>query len=110
VVCTYSPEIPVQFGWGGTIFGDAEITCTPTPPDVSSTVLKLWRYDGGGHYTEAAEVYSNHLGVDWVLEVTLPCSSPYTGNYYHTEVINDAFHGNWWHTDVNSPGVAWLGC
>jgi hypothetical protein len=34
IVCEYSPDIPVQFGWGGTIYASGSITCTPDPPDV----------------------------------------------------------------------------
>lgn len=62
VVCRYTADIPYQFGRGAPVSGEAHITCTPTPPDVSSTTVRIWRYDTArGKYYVVAEKTATSL-------------------------------------------------
>jgi hypothetical protein len=105
VVCRYHPDVPYQFGPGGQVTGEAEISCSPTPPDVSSTTVRVWRYDSArGKYYLVAERTSNRLSTGWTLGATGKCTAR-VAYRMHTEVINDSFHGTWGHTVANSPEV-----
>jgi hypothetical protein len=109
IVCHYSPDIPYQYGGGGPINSEAHITCAPDAPDVSSTTIKIWRFDTNRRqYYEVAERTSNQRGIDWWIGVTGGCTAQ-IAYPMHTEVINDSYHGNWGHTDVNS-GTVTLYC
>lgn len=106
LVCHYHPDVPFQYGQGGQITGEAEISCSPPPPpDVSSTTVRVWRHDTArGKFYLLAEATSNKTALSWTMGATGKCTAriPYR---MHTEVINDAFHGTWGHSDFNSPEV-----
>ncbi len=106
LICHYIPDIPYQFGRGAPISAEAHITCSPPPPpDASSTTIIIWRYDyARKQYFELAESTSNKSSVDWWIKTTGNCAAKIK-YAFHTEVINDSFHGNWGHTDTNSTTV-----
>lgn len=106
LVCHYHPDVPFQYAPGGQITGEAEISCSPPPPpDVSSTTVRVWRYDSArGKFYVLAEKTSNETSLNWALGATGKCTA-HVAYRMHTEVINDAFHGTWGHTDANSPEV-----
>jgi hypothetical protein len=101
VVCHYTPDVPYQFGHGAPVHADGHITCTPTPPDISVTVIRLWRYDGGGKYTKLVEKTSSQLGTDWWITAQASCGGS-RAYPMHVELLNSSFHGNWSDVDNNS--------
>jgi hypothetical protein len=109
VVCSYTPNVPYQNWRGGPVYASARIQCN-FAPDVSSTTVRIWRYDTNRKkYYIAAETTSNRTGTDWTLTTSGPCTA--TIAYpMHTQVINDAFHHNWGHSDKNSITVGPLYC
>ena len=79
--------------------------CSPSGPDVSSTTIRIWRHDfGNGKFYLLAEKTSNQRGTNWAIGVTGSCAAKIRYGF-HTEVINDSFHGSWGHTDKNSTEV-----
>jgi hypothetical protein len=64
VECELTALVPQQFSPGSPVTGTAHITCTPTPPDVSNTTVIIWRYDGGGNYSNISYKTLNTLGTD----------------------------------------------
>lgn len=103
VVCNVSAWIP--FHEGSNAFGEGAIKCN-YPPDVSNTTVILWRYDRARkQYYEHAHATSNKVGTDWNLKAYALCH----GNIeydFHSQILNDAFHGNWHHTSSDSRSVA----
>lgn len=103
VVCKYSAWIP--FHEGSNAFGEGAIHCN-VPPEVSNTTVILWRYDRARkQYYEHAHATSNELGTRWTLKAYGLCH----GNIeydFHSQIINDAYHGNWHHSSANSHTVA----
>lgn len=109
IVCHYSPDVPYQYGRGAPVNAEAHITCSPDAPDVSSTTIRIWRYDTHRRqYYLVAEKTSNQRGTNWWISTKGNCTAQ-IAYPMHTEVINDSFHGNWGHTDVNS-GTVTLYC
>lgn len=108
VQCSYTPDVPYQYGGGAPVHGDAHITCNAAT-DVSATSVRVWRYDPNQNaYYIVAENSSGQTGTDFYVSATGNCSAqvPYI---MHTEVYNEAFHGGWDTTDNNSADVT-LAC
>lgn len=102
VVCSYTPQVPGAIG--SVINARGDIRCGPTPPDVSSTALRIWRYNGGSSYTMMAERVSNRLATSWSIDAGGTCNTG-RSHLFHTEIVNSSFHGTWDETINNSRAV-----
>ncbi len=102
VVCSYTPNVPGAIG--SVINARGDIQCAPTPPDVSSTALRIWRYNGGSSYTMMAEQVSNRRATSWSINAGGTCNTG-RSHLFHTEIVNSSFHGTWDETINNSRAV-----
>src|SRR2546429_4731844 len=75
IVCRYTPNTPYQLHRGGPVYANAHITCNDSP-DVSSTTIRIWRYDTiRKKYYEVGESSSNQTGTDWWISTAGPCTA-----------------------------------
>jgi hypothetical protein len=103
ISCGVAAVVPQQYYRGTIVTGTGHITCS-SAPDVSNATVIVWRYDGGGKYTQLVHKTSNQSGTDWWLIAQAGCD--YSRAFpMHTQVILDFFHGNWAETSANSDTV-----
>ncbi len=103
IVCQYRPDVPYQYGSTAPISAEAHITCSPDAPDVSSTTIRIWRHDFGRNKEYLfAEKTTNQRGTNWWISTSFGCTSSRIVYGFHTEIINQSFHGTWGYNDVNT--------
>ena len=103
IYCDTAAIAPQQYYRGTMVTGKGHTICT-TSPDIMNITVIIWRYDGGGKYTQLVHKTSNQTGTDVLVIAQVGCD--YSRAFpMHTEVRFSAFHGNWWDEDVNSDTV-----
>lgn len=78
----------------GKIYASATFECSPHPPTLSTAVVKLWRRNSNGTYTDVAQKTDTELSTYWDVEVTHSCGDNMF-NQYHVQAILTVFYGNW---------------
>lgn len=103
IYCDVAAIAPQQNYRGTIVTSQGHIVCT-TSPDIMNTTVIIWRYDGGGKYTQLVRKTSNQTGSD--VQVIAQAGCNYSRAFpMHTQVLFSAFHGDWWDENVNSDTV-----